>query len=429
MVKVVHTESTDTDNTDEYVSRYQHPQPGKRPPMSPPGSQRAYSMPYSHYQQTPAPRPTPRQLQSVVTTSFSTEERDEPGMVRRGHPVDQRVVRGERRVDAMERRDSSGGEQDAQSQTSSQHTPPPAPPARVPPSPSSHMHRGRPLPLHRAHTTGDYYPSSAPMKRNFYHHARQPDSYNTEVPPDFVPPKRAKANPPQKREVIVSPTSPPRGQASSPRWYPRASSWEAEEQYQRQLSRAQSFPSSPSWNQPHRRQTNPRDYRADDHPVDPTDYVQITPSRDTEIASSHWHPSHGSQWSLPSPRAVPSPRFLGRDGRSTSREDGMDYDVEQQRRMAFEPPPYHSNVFRQHPEQYMSHQGATDKMQMVADAAAAAECGRNSRYGTTAPRPVQESLSSGSSSNMEGLTLLALPEDKISLSETLCVVREVSLIS
>jgi len=429
MVRVVHTESTDTDNTDDFVSRYQHPQSGKLPPMKPHGSQMTYSMAYSPYQHVPAPRPTPHQLQSVVTTSFSTEERDEPGMARKGYLVDQRSVRVERRLDTVERRESSGGERDDRPQMSSQHTPPPASPARVPPSPGNQVHQGRPLPLHRAHTTGDYYPSSTPLKRNFYHHARQHESYNPELPPDFVPPKRAKANPPPRREALVSPTGPHGKQASSPHgWYPRTSSWEAEEQYHRQLSRAQSFPSSPSWNgQPHRLHASPRVYGKDGHPTNPTEYVQITPSRDNETSSDQWHQRPRSHWSLPSPTAASSSRFWGRDARATSREDDMDYEAEQRRRLAFAPPPYSPNVFRQHHVQYTESQGATDKMQMVADAAVAAEGGHNPRYSVTGHRSTQDSLSPRNGPNTEGLTLLALPEDNISLSETLCVVREVRL--
>jgi hypothetical protein len=102
------------------------------------------------------------------------------------------------------------------------------------------------------------------------------------------------------------------------------------------------------------------------------------------------------------------------------REGDQDRETNIQRQITFERPRDSDAVLSQSAYR-ATDPPAGDKMQLVADAAAAAAC--------ASPREAQKMSRESSAQGTPGFTgesifLLALPQDKISLSETLCVVRD-----
>ncbi|GAX10552.1 hypothetical protein FisN_40Lh022 [Fistulifera solaris] len=159
----------------------------------PPSAYHTYYHHYQHHQyphyyhQSPPPDIQTRHgalpLQSVVTTSFSAEEREavqEPGGVARSSP--------ENRYET-EKRDVE--QREAWSTRGDYHQSPPIP------RPAQFSHR-----TYSGPSAAYYQP---PLKRNFYHHSRPSDVRRPSVPSEFSPPKRTKAETPSSKHKIVTP--------------------------------------------------------------------------------------------------------------------------------------------------------------------------------------------------------------------------------
>lgn len=314
--------------------------------VSPPSSYGSSA--YYRYAQS-SPRVYHRNLQSVVTHSFSTEDREDLGSLSarqelypeqrfRMNPSferDMEPVR-ERRVISVRRE-----------------------------LPLKGVKGHRTLPIQRAHSSGAEYFVRSPgkmMKRNYFHHARNGEG-QAPLPDDFLPPKRLKVSSASKKEVHVSPRS---HEPESPEYRSKLS-WDVDP---RSYGRTYSMPvSSPSW--------SPRSHR-------PIVLMEHESPRWSQSPSAAWHHHH-----IVTPRKAWMEQ--GRDeyddprGWVSSRDD---YDV------------HHS--YHAHPPRGMS----TDRMHLVAQAAAA-----------TSQEEMQPPVD-------DSVTLLSLPMDKASLSETLCIVRE-----
>lgn len=146
----------------------------ENPPVSPYNYGRK---PYpTHYPPYSSRYNSPRPLHSVVTTSFSIEEREDNG-----------DSRGRFNGHAYEDRDSGS------------MTYPSSPKVHMNPSDGygslyhqvQYAHQVSPAPLPQK---ANSFAAPEPMKRNFYHHAQPADAYTSSISPDFSPPKRSKVN-------------------------------------------------------------------------------------------------------------------------------------------------------------------------------------------------------------------------------------------
>lgn len=413
---------------DERVGQYHDERySAKLPPVSPRGPQTGYSPSMMYrYPPTTQPMQNQRQLQSVVTTSFSVEEeRDDfsrnPTVVNRS-PMEHR--QGAIRHDEAASRGGWVNTPEQRQEFSS--------PAQIPPSPRTASMTGRPPFLHRAYSSPEYYGQSDSMKRSFFHHSRPGDSLSNQLPADFMPPKRAKVTPPSKKEMMVSP------QQAQQDPFRRAPSWDVEStegRYYHTAGRTQSFPNPPVWGQHQLQQQAPIPvaHGKDGHHFSPKAHQQVSPLSDNESPRGSWSHEPISPWELPSAQAQrfwtsPSHAQQSRDeygserARSGDREDEFVRGGKKiQRQVTFERA-FESAGYR--------NQLPRDKLQMVADAAAASAY-HDDAAGVGRAGPGQQHLLSEESpvrttagSPGEAIIMLALPQDKISLSETLCVVRE-----
>jgi len=332
--------------------------------------------------------------------------------------------------------------------------------------------------------------SSEPMKRNYYHHSRPSDvqtvqsQQQAQVHPDFIPPKRLKVNDsPRAGEVVITPRTPGTAGASGgvegggggaggggvmrpPReWVNRAPTWESAEDgdpYGSRFSRAQSFPHqqqnppcpwSPSSN---KAQSPMSSFRYDPQQHQQKDYAHVSPHSDSEPSPRGWHHPGSPDWALSptSGRNLPngsmppyrefwdsSSHSNGNSGGSMTPRGGWDdgtmhrhheqkpptgigsmsysmsCDSKSQEPMPYQrkppPPPMYYGAQGGSPHQQAlgnGRPGMEDKMQLVMDAAAA----------------TAGDVATPLKNLNEPLLLLALPQDRVALSETLCVVREVS---
>eukprot|EP00934_Nitzschia_sp_Nitz4_P008503 Nitzschia sp. Nitz4//scaffold221_size33835//12129//15345//NITZ4_007851-RA/size33835-processed-gene-0.21-mRNA-1//-1//CDS//3329542557//8493//frame0 len=280
---------------------------------------------------------------------------------------------------------------------------------RVPPSP-----RDEPPFLHRSYSSGGAYPPTyhrgqAPLKRSFWHHARPGEDYQT-LPNEFMPPKRSKVTPPngRDREYVVTargsqeepypmdrhhggpPPPPPR----SPGWFNRAMSWEAsrDDYYQREPG-SKVYLGSWSSRSPPFREHGPSTHWSDapNMPSPQTRYPNDMYDSPPGHPWGRWHhPEDARGWGHPQHR----------DEAETQRPRGS-FDREMRRQSTFE-----SATEVEPPLRYIH--GPPRGMESAA---------------TTAV-PARPEDMSADPSKRQPLRLLALPEDRISLSETLCLVRE-----
>lgn len=369
----MHRMASREEPVDPYRGRYEYQYAGEKPPPHPRGHG-AFS-PSSRYPHSLTPR---SHLQSVVTTSFSIEDEREDRGARRFGSV-------ERRSDVPEREDVGHSEREdhyyAQGEFEAEG-----------PRASPSERASATAYLQRSFSAGSAKFKSEPMKRSYYHHSRPNEVQTGQLPADFMPPKRVKLEQSNSREMMVTPRSPPGG--GSGEWYARAPTWESEEDPYARFPRAQSFPPTHQpWGKP---VPSPMSYRGERQAGTPKDHTHVSPGSETE-SPRHWQ---GSDWGSPSSRPPTSGSTSFRFWDSSPTHRGSDdYESPRMGRPQM--------VFQRRPMP----QG---KMQLVVDAAAAAE-----------PRMEERFAQHGST---ESIMLLALPQDRVALSETLCVVREVRIV-
>lgn len=156
-----------------------------RPPMSPYG-QHGYP-PYLHQYAEKQTRPLASPVRTVITTSFSADERDmsqDSGKAKRPSVV----------VDSgrYEDEEHSGEDEEREDWDSGRHE-------------RSHGYFGQrredirpchmqvPPVLHRTYSSPTYYYArDETLKRNFFHHSQSSET-KSEIPKDFLPPKRQKS--------------------------------------------------------------------------------------------------------------------------------------------------------------------------------------------------------------------------------------------
>lgn len=381
--------SRDGDMYNHSPSQYPSPPFGyDRPPVkeafAPPQSSRSHlgypTQSNYHYQRHPQTR-HPRGLQAVVTSSFSEEET----MRHRIMAAEERYESHghEREREGVEQREEAyyqDYDRTAANNTHHHHFPPPA-------SRRHHQY------IQKSFSTG-YQANDGPLKRSYYHHSH-PNEGHGQLPADFMPPalppKRVKLESAQARgEIVIAPRH-----HSQVEWYSQGS-WEAEQDPYSRLNRRQSrsFPPSQAWTHQQQRSPSGSPIR-NEHEMEHA-RSKMPPIDETEYPSRAWQSPAGLHWNSSSTRAPPpashNHRYWDRNQEEhVSRVPRVSLDGHQQQTL------------------YPTRNNAADKMQLVVDAAAA----------TGDHKPTEEKL--------DGLFLLALPQDRVSLSETLCVVREVSI--
>jgi hypothetical protein len=403
---------------------------GALPPPSPHGHQSKYNAPmmYGYHHSNTQTMPSQRQLQSVVTTSFShEEERDESSrnpMSMHGSSVDHRQgamdIGGARN---HERHGQTGWNSAPDREGRHQYHQDYSNAAAVPPSPRNPT-AGRPPFIHRAYSTGsqEHFAQPESMKRTFFHHARPSDSYSGgQLPAEFMPPKRAKVTPSAHREIMPS----PQGQHHDS--FRRVTSWEVEAT-EGHYRRAQSFPPPQAWGHPHHQPPSPVAHGNHARQFSPKGYPQVSPLNETERPGGHCHREPASP-SAPPVRFWDSSSHTNetrddngteRTNKGANREEGQDLESNIRRQITFDRP-RDSEAIRGQSAYRATGPPAGDKMQLVADAAAAAAFA----LPTEAQMMTKEITPQGTPEiTGKSMLLLALPQDKISLSETLCVVRD-----
>lgn len=287
---------------------------------------------------------------------------------------------------------------------------------RVPPSP-----RGEQQPyIHRSHSAGGPVPPSyrgqGPLKRSFWHHSRPGEEYQS-LPNEFMPPKRSKVtNSPggRSREYIVTARghddhyasdrqAPPPAASRSPGWFNRAMSWEASrDDYYNREPGSKVYTGSWSSRSPPYREGAPTSHWSD-APTMPSPRGRFGPESGYEDGQmwGRWHQSDEyNNWSP----------LQNRDEIDTSKRMAAD---QHHNRVSFEREMYRQGTFESNHEMEPP-----------------------MRFVPGPPRPMEQihsmmqarpqALASEVDRIPGSIRLLALPEDRISLSETLCLVREVS---
>jgi hypothetical protein len=411
---------------------------------------------YPYSPQTRGP-PQNGRLQSVVTSSFSIEDEREDTAGPRGyyhhhhrgaapshqeedrHPSEPAACREQHDEREIAPRDSFGSHREAPPMFDARAPPnaKPATPIRIPPSPGD----GRQLPEEAAMvaTTPQSKVTADNLKRSFWHHSRPADSTHHSMHPAFAPPKRAKLGPLRKeRDVVITPRTP----GSEGQEYARANSWAGpDDESHRHYRQTNSFPSPWDQHQQHVRQASSfggypepgmaehyqRTWSSDETASDRAgaafrsvqDRPQPPPRPYNPIAHQgsfssqqpqqrHWGRAESYDWS-PEQHQWQQHQHRddvdGRDlrARSYSREMSWDdRDGDMRRQVTFEP-----NAYR-YCDGQQQHKITPN---------------------TDVPRSIlkrNDSMNEDmASSQREGpILLLAQQEDRISLSETLCTIRE-----
>jgi hypothetical protein len=455
--------STSTDATDrqytsavhhKYNPSYQHQNPNPKQPYAYRGMPPTYPPPPPHnphmrrYAPHGYPYSTPQQrgpqsrLQSVVTTSFSLDDDREDAAGPRGYyhhhqrlpppedrhpsePVDERDIAN---------RDSfgSGGKREAPPMFDGR-----APvnakqsmAIRIPPSPADSTHDAPSMPEMSPKLTPDS------LKRSFWHHSRPADSAQQSMHPAFAPPKRAKVGCARKEpEIVMTPRTP--GEIEE---FSRAHSWGPDDD-QRHYRQPSSFHAP--WQgppQPHVRLSSSfgtypesmgehqygRSWAADEATGNRGGAFQTVPSRMPQRPPPPPHYNHGGihhQGSFPTPRQwgraesydwTPPPHdpwnpqhrddVDSRDMRSRSYSREMSWDDRDSRHVSFEP------------GAYRYYDGSNQHHKVTPNGPA------DGRQRPTAK--ADEKITDESAVGNGPLLLLAQLEDRISLSETLCTIRE-----
>jgi hypothetical protein len=403
----------------EHLSR--RPMEGMK---SPPGPyQRGFPYQSSNFAATRSPR----QIQSVVTTSFSMEEdRDYRGPMdhesryaphySRSPPQGRELPHYGRELPPVHEHHELDGDR----RDSAPHDMPRPRTSRVPPSPRG-APGDHPQHLHRSYSAGGVppsYRSPGSMKRSFWHHAKSNDEFQPSLPSEFMPPKRAKVNPTRKEFVVTArlhpeEMSPSERHTSGPsrppaNYFNRATSWEAREEYYHRAPSGKAYPGSWSRHSPPSYREGDAGPHWSDAPPMPSPHGHYSPSEGGHY-DAPWNQTRG--WQQPHPDDHPwgpPPQYRdevdSRHGWVDSREG------------------YHGEVRRQSTFESGSETGSylqPDVRGMGAQ--------RRSYPPSHGAPDVREESPPHMDSKSEPTRLLALPEDRISLSETLCVVREVSI--
>lgn len=401
-----------------------HPKYASRPLPSPhshhiPHMAMVYPPPYCvtpHHRVHP-----PRNLQSVVTSSFSLEEDREHAAARAGKYREQRMESEDNRHESEDREDwcspdsakirrshLSSSSSDFYHRSHSTIVPSPASrddksPDTIRPSPSTaatrrHQHHY----VQRTYSSGYYVPPES-LKRSYYHHSSRPVShYLGPVPPDFLPPKRPKteASPGAKKELLVKPSGNEGKEPSNVYWTGRHSEGFP-------IHRSSSFPPPPppSWSGKYYPPTpSPTVLYQGSH----LPYVQISPASIMDEGPRVWHsPGHWTHDRPPPPTFWDSPR--GRTefdserawGSPPRERIGTRREADSERRVSFEQANEESKKStRQSMDNSSNHKSSSERQETTGDVSAS---------GAPSGAPVM---------------LLSLPQDRSALSETLCVVRE-----
>lgn len=349
----------------------------------------SFATPYPRFQQTQ------RQLQSVVTTSFSVEdERDESaGMNGNGW-----------------------GQSTDRSPASESHF---HMPSQNKTPTSRQMNQGQ---LRRSYSTEggvERFAQGEPLKRNYFHHVHPGDAYTGPVSPDFMPPKRVKTSHSLQNETAMYTNRSEEHRSCAPSgWSEFPPSWELSEgPFERHLTRTQSLPPLPPWNRAQAHASKQITYEHDGV------YHHSSGNRD----SYHPHWNHMipklHTWGRPGPfwsRPPPIESHARRDEEAEkdwveSREPASErYPLAMEHR-DFEPP-YHNSK---------QHSRPSEVMHIDAEAAVVPENtmlyhGKSVFTNST----IGANSATSRVKKTDKIFLLALPQDKLSLSETLCIVRE-----
>ncbi|CAJ1969648.1 unnamed protein product [Cylindrotheca closterium] len=425
-----------------------------------------YSYPPPHYQYPGSRHP----IQSVVTTSFSTDEQDRedrsafrppylpaprnsyadypphdgryfertastdagaPYQYRpfEGHNIDSEQMHYARELPPIQ-------EADVELRTPPQEVIVPRSSMRVPPSP-----REQPPPPFGARPEGippaSSFHSDGPLKRSFWHHARPTDEYHQgpSIPNEFMPPKRAKVGTSGggRRELLLAPsrtfsqefTDMPASAERDTRsrghggWFNRGMSWDTrDDHYSRKGNGSEIYPSH-SWNRSPQREGNMMQHWDTPFALSPRNRYPTGEGGRYELAQGHswspkWHQHDDQRWGMPQNRDDTEAMHFGppmeeREAYERFRRQGT-FDS----RSEPEPPvryinapamPTHASP--NYPSTPLSHRIAPPKM------------GDAPFLGATSDmQPVSSSQTKGP------IRLLALSGDRVTLSETLCLVRE-----
>jgi hypothetical protein len=378
------------------------------PPMLPFSRQSVHSHRYHQGYVELQARPMSHHLHPAITTSFSTEERDGSHTMTKSRPMqpvyEQRYDHDEKIVDDDERRDDWH-----QNPRFARHVQPPPPPYgsinrsnMSPPLSHPNPRSMQPQTVERAYSTPGYISRPDSLKRNFYHHSRPSECYGRELPSDFLPPKRTKLNSSTQKETVVTPRSTHRADGGQGEWYARNGSFDPEDGHgYNYVSRASSYPVPPTWTAPHRNPPRPAFNRFAEKYDEAPMLSEMESSRRHYHAPRPWSPGHSprSAWSssevgasLDTPWSPPRSHFAYKE---YERMDRLSYEASRK------------DDFRSRGKDPSA--TATDEfhVEKLSDSKASFR---------TLVLPTGDPC-----------LLLALSQDRIALSETLCVVREVSL--
>jgi hypothetical protein len=386
-----------------------------------------YAHGYPYPQSQFAATRSPRQLQSVVTTSFSMEEdreyrgpmdhesRDASHYSRSPPQGREPPHYGRELPPVHEHHELDGDRRDSVS-----HDMPRSRTSRVPPSPRGAPGDHHPQHLHRSYSAGGAppsYRSPGQMKRSFWHHARPNDEFlPSSLPNEFMPPKRAKMNPTRKEFVVTARLHPEEMPPSERRasltsrppanYFNRATSWEAREEYY------QRKPYQGSWSRhspPSCREGDAGPHWSDAPPM-PSPHGHYSPSEGGHY-DAQWNQSRGWQQPHPDDRSWgPPPQYRDEDDSNQGWVDSREG--------------HHGEVRRQSTFDSCSEIDYSYLQPAVRGMGAQRRTIYPSSHGVP---DVRGGSAPHTDLKSKQTLLLALAEDRISLSETLCVVREVRI--
>lgn len=349
-----------------------------------------------------------KHLQSVVTHSFSV---DDPGFS------------SERYRLSVERREMAEGLPSWRNDDTEERTAPPSVVVTTSPQNFVHHHPARTHSISRSYSQASAESfNSLPMKRNYFHHAQPTQSFGGSVHPDFVPPKRAKASPTRKPEVVLA--ARPEREAETRQWYVPVPHWESQYREPRYGEDPRTRPHSfqaPRWAE-HKHPSSPMVLQNPSY-GSPTHVFHVSPSgadsspRESWQRPTTWYSDRSQPTQLWDSRTISQKRDDHESGHRISfqRETRESFDEDGSRDSNSAGYSNRNAIFR-HPNpsttiaRSMTH--PSDKMQLVVEAASFTEAQHQ-----------RQQLAMKSAGQV---TLLSMPGDKISLSETLSVVREVS---
>jgi hypothetical protein len=320
------------------------------------------------YQQHPRYPTTTRRLpnrqhvQSVVTSSFSVDEdRDDAPRMYRRPPAH-----------------AEEDEREEWMQDSHQFYPPSTP------SPKRSPVGARPL-IQRAFSSAGYFvPPENVNKRSYYHHSIPISQYHTQLPPEFMPPSKRPRMEPTRREIIVSPRE-DRQMMQRNLSYPTPQHWPSS-------SHHDYGPPPPS---PHQSGTQ-MVFRRSVYPTPSSPkFAQVSPASESEDSSRSW--SSAPHWA-PTPRSRHPPAHFWESPRERDHAGSYGIDPYEQNSRSFS-----------YSEGSMTPRRHGNGEAIMGDPSMSHDSGFRMRPDEDPSKP---------------LLLLSMPQDRVSLSETLCVVRE-----